>query len=167
MIVQKQYVGTYLAGAVEPCSVGVVTRMTDKDKPRGRHLKKQRSLPFSWGKAPGSGSGPFGAHLALAILVDALGETTEAIRLHQRFKFRVVVELEPQKSWVLTVEQVLATVDEIRAVETDKGIRENVKKASQEPRPVEHEGGRGVVAGSRVVWDTNSKGEKIFHHEDE
>lgn len=56
---------------------------------------------FEWGYP---GSGP--AQLAVAILVDALGDKERALKLHQSFK-RAVVEGLPQKGWSLSIEQVM------------------------------------------------------------
>lgn len=59
---------------------------------------------FEWGYA-----GPTSAQLALAILMDVLGDKPRAIGWHQSFKRDVIASL-PQDRWTLTAEQVLATV---------------------------------------------------------
>ena len=61
---------------------------------------------FEWGYG---GSGP--AQLALAILADHLGHDREAVRLHQSFKFQVVVTL-PREGWTLTSAQVERGIEE-------------------------------------------------------
>jgi hypothetical protein len=55
---------------------------------------------FEWGYA---GSGP--AQLALAILVDHLGDNEQALNLYQRFKWAVVAEL-PHREWILTSDEI-------------------------------------------------------------
>jgi hypothetical protein len=65
---------------------------------------------FEWGYA---GSGP--AQLALAILADALGDDQAALRLHQRFKFRIICALKRDSPWLLSQKQVLAAVKDIIA----------------------------------------------------
>ena len=49
------------------------------------------------------GSGP--AQLALALLADHLADDEQAVRLHQKFKFAVIVKL-PKRDWTLTSEQI-------------------------------------------------------------
>jgi hypothetical protein len=67
---------------------------------------------FEWGY---SGSGP--AQLALAILADALGSPTRALRLHQQFKWKVISGLERDASWSLSRAEVLKVVEEIEREE--------------------------------------------------
>lgn len=77
---------------------------------------RDHSTNFAWGYG---GSGP--AQLALAILADALDDDARAVRLHQRFKFDVIVGLEETQDWDLTHVAVLAAVgrlDELAAVQT-------------------------------------------------
>ena len=52
---------------------------------------------FEWGYG---GSGP--AQLALAILVDVTGNARQAVREHQKFKFRVIGRLERDREWTMT-----------------------------------------------------------------
>jgi len=66
------------------------------------------SWGFEWGYA---GSGP--AQLALAILADALGDDKLALRLHQRFKFRVISALPQSQEWRLSLSDVLTHVEAI------------------------------------------------------
>jgi len=65
---------------------------------------------FEWGYG---GSGP--AQLALALLADVLGDDYLAVRLHQRFKFRVVGRLPRHEDWTLDEETIRATVAEFQA----------------------------------------------------
>jgi hypothetical protein len=60
---------------------------------------------FEWGYA---GSGP--AQLALAILADVLRDDDRAVRLHQRFKFKVIAMLDRHKPWEITHRAVLRFV---------------------------------------------------------
>jgi hypothetical protein len=62
---------------------------------------------FEWGY---SGSGP--AQLALALLVDALGDRDRAVKLHQAYKARVVGVL-PQNEWTLTQIEILEVVKQL------------------------------------------------------
>ena len=62
---------------------------------------------FEWGYG---GSGP--AQLALALLVDCLGDDDQAVALCHPFKFAVVAKL-PHEGWTLTSEQIHATVAEL------------------------------------------------------
>ena len=55
---------------------------------------------FEWGYG---GSGP--AQLALALLADHLADDEKAVRLHQSFKFAVIIQL-PKKDWTLTSDQI-------------------------------------------------------------
>jgi hypothetical protein len=83
----------------------VVRVLEDGDS---RALKKRLDLfnhsptGFSWGYG---GSGP--AQLALALIADALGDDDIAVRLHQKFKFKVVGNLPRDTPWRLTQAQVL------------------------------------------------------------
>lgn|SRR5579885_1943873 len=63
---------------------------------------------FAWGY---SGSGP--AQLALAILVDALGDERWAERLHHEFKRRVVANWPPDADWTITSDEVRRIAREI------------------------------------------------------
>lgn len=65
---------------------------------------------FSWGYA---GSGP--AQLSLALLLDALGDKDRAVRLHQRFKFRVVAAWPKDEGWSITdteIKEICKELDE-------------------------------------------------------
>jgi hypothetical protein len=65
---------------------------------------------FEWGYG---GSGP--AQLALAILVDHLGDIRDALNLYQRFKWDVIAELPRSKTWTLTSDQIDQALERIRA----------------------------------------------------
>jgi Family of unknown function (DUF6166) len=89
-----------------------VVRVTKDGDSRALRLRLDISnhspTGFMWGYA---GSGP--AQLALAILADALGDDQAALRLHQRFKFRVICALKRDSPWLLSEKEVLAAVKEI------------------------------------------------------
>lgn len=79
---------------------------------------------FEWGYG---GSGP--AQLALALLIDVIGDPDEAEELYQRFKFDVVAALD-RDHWRLTSAEILGWVHrelerrweaEVRAVAGDVG----------------------------------------------
>jgi hypothetical protein len=63
---------------------------------------------FAWGY---QGSGP--AQLALAILADLLDDDDRAVRLHQKYKRRVIANLPQDQAWMLTANQVRMAVAEI------------------------------------------------------
>lgn len=65
---------------------------------------------FSWGYG---GSGP--AQLALALLVDFLGDEKQAEALYQHFKSRVIARLPMTEPWTLTAAQVAEHLDAIRS----------------------------------------------------
>lgn len=62
---------------------------------------------FEWGYG---GSGP--AQLALAILLDFLGDAISALRLHQAFKANVIAAL-PEDEWTLTGVEIAAALEMI------------------------------------------------------
>lgn len=65
---------------------------------------------FCWGY---EGSGP--AQLSLALLLDVLGDKERAVRLHQRFKRRVVARLAMDEPWELTTKQIMEHVEALEA----------------------------------------------------
>lgn len=77
-----------------------------------RSLKVWNHSPtgFAWGY---SGSGP--AQLALALLLDVLDNDDRAVRLHQRFKSRVIARLPMDDPWELTSEQIMEHVKQLEA----------------------------------------------------
>ncbi|MEJ0091329.1 MAG: DUF6166 domain-containing protein [Limisphaerales bacterium] len=83
----------------------------------GRSLRFRRDLrchspaEFEWSYG---GSGP--AQLALAILADHLGNDEEALNLHQRFKWAVIVGL-PRHYWTLTGQQIDEALQKLRKSE--------------------------------------------------
>lgn len=94
-----------------------VTRDGDSHVLRLRFdLSNHSPTGFEWGYG---GSGP--AQLALAILADALGDDNAALRLHQRFKFKVIGALKRDSPWLLTEKQVLAAVKEIICNDDNQG----------------------------------------------
>lgn len=70
---------------------------------------------FSWGYA---GSGP--AQLSLALLLDALGDKERAIRLYQRFKFRVVASWQRNKGWRITQDEIIRICNELEQNQKSK-----------------------------------------------
>jgi hypothetical protein len=70
-------------------------------------LNNHSPTGFEWGYA---GSGP--AQLALAILADALNDDERALRLHQKFKFKVITMLDRNAPWAITDHAVLQFVRE-------------------------------------------------------
>lgn len=73
---------------------------------------------FEWGYG---GSGP--AQLALALLAAELGDDGRALRLHQGFKWRMIVRLDRDEPWSLTsaaIRDVAAELEaELAAVEEE------------------------------------------------
>ena len=63
---------------------------------------------FCWGYG---GSGP--AQLALAILMDHLGDTERAKALYQDFKWKVIAKLPMDEDFTLTDEQIESAISEI------------------------------------------------------
>jgi hypothetical protein len=78
-------------------------------RPR-RDLFNHSPTGFEWGYG---GSGP--AQLALAILADALGDDERAVRLHQRFKFSVIGNLDRDVPWTISLAAVREHVARIEA----------------------------------------------------
>ncbi len=93
----KRYAGRREARAV------IVTVDGSPLKPR-LDLWNHSPTGFEWGYG---GSGP--AQLALALLVDCLGDEEEATRLHHAFKQAVVANL-PYLNWTLTEDQIRSIV---------------------------------------------------------
>lgn len=97
------------------CTV-VVQHQGDKQlEPLALRLDLDNHSPtgFEWGYA---GSGP--AQLALALLADALDDDTEAARLHQAYKWRVVCGL-PRPGFTLTSDEVKRVAAEIKLAAPD------------------------------------------------
>ncbi len=92
----KTYKGT------PDCSVIVCPDAGDSyELPWRLDLWNHSPTGLDWGY---SGSGP--AQCALALLADHLGNDREAVKRHQPFKWRVIVELPIDEPWELTSEQV-------------------------------------------------------------
>lgn len=72
------------------------------------YLRNHSPTGFEWGYA---GSGP--AQLALAILADHFGDSTNALALYQDFKFAVIAGL-PREGWKLTAHEISQAVQKIR-----------------------------------------------------
>jgi hypothetical protein len=86
---------------------------------------------FQWGYG---GSGP--AQLALAILLDYLGDKDEALRLHQPFKWAIIARLPKDKAWeidALTIEDFLRQHEvEAEREEDDEAVYWHNKKERPE-----------------------------------
>ena len=66
-------------------------------------LHDHATIRFGWGRGEGDP-----AQLSVALLADALGDDSRALRLQQRFKSQVVSNL--PKRWVMSRSRVLAYV---------------------------------------------------------
>ncbi len=99
---EKSYVGR--RNKADKCEVKVVQGHTTRNLPLARDVHNH-SQGFEWGYG---GSGP--AQLALAILVDCLGDAERARTLYQAFKFRVIGKL-PKQGWVIPESDVRKTVE--------------------------------------------------------
>ncbi len=97
------------------------------------------------------------SQLALALLANAMGDDRQALRLHQRFKYRTITGWERDAPWQITRDDILAVVTEIEEAERDPQIVAERRRVDREKPPVATEIGPGV-GGSPVVWD--SAGEK-------
>lgn len=131
-----------------------------------RPLDRLGRSAFAWGKPRtlSPGEGVCAALLARAILEDALGDGKEADALHKRFQFRTISGFDRDQPWSLTRAQVLDIVAEIRAVEHDRVIRQQLKTVALEAPPAEHESGRGIERP--IKWDTDDDGRRIPERED-
>ena len=87
----------------EPSTSTPLRQAATSSRPLPLHLELRNHSPtgFAWGYG---GSGP--AQLAVAILMDATGEPTLALRHHQEFKLRFVTGL--VNSWSITQIEVLS-----------------------------------------------------------
>lgn len=91
---------------------GVAHISVRDDRRSGKALNPRYDLAnhspdgFEWGYG---GSGP--AQAALAILADCLQDDERAMRLYQKFKWKVVAGLVQEEPWTLTDKEVIATVN--------------------------------------------------------
>jgi hypothetical protein len=69
--------------------------------PQRNDLANHSAAGFAWGYA---GSGP--AQLALALLAHHLNDDVEALRLHQLFKEAVIVSMDQEADWTLSVDNI-------------------------------------------------------------
>lgn len=119
----KTYKGIYEGkGTKRNIAVTVIEDEPDEEeeieKPLSPCLNIVNHSPtgFNWGY---HGSGP--AQLALAILVDYLGDKDKAYNLHQEFKQLVIANLKSAESWELTsrdIERALVKIYRKRFSET-------------------------------------------------
>ncbi len=99
---------------------------------------------FAWGiDQPGA------AQLAFALLFDALDNDGQAMRFHMRYKRRVLLALDKDRGWTLTLADVLAEVEAIK--EVDKLVQREQQRIAKEPPPVVSDRGQGVV------WDAEPR----------
>lgn len=98
----KHYRGFRNAGDVAVFAVDSQNNGTELDP--GPSLKVFNHSPdgFEWGYG---GSGP--AQLALAILMDYLGDSKRAVELHQRFKWEFIAQAD-KESFDISEEQINA-----------------------------------------------------------
>lgn len=96
------------SGHLDAEGAAVVT-VNGKRLPLRLKLRNHSPTGFAWGY---SGSGP--AQLALALLVDFLGDAEEALRLYQSFKARVVTRLPFNEPWTLSAQEVAEHVEALR-----------------------------------------------------
>lgn len=104
----------YTGKIINDGAIQDVDRVVVNDK--GKTLNLEASLRvvnhsptgFCWGYG---GSGP--AQLALAILMDHLGDVERAKSLYQDFKFKVIARLPMDEDFVLTNEQIESAISEI------------------------------------------------------
>jgi hypothetical protein len=102
---EKQYNGLRTA---DGCVVTVKNGRTRK-LPRKLGVANHSPTGFEWGYA---GSGP--AQLALALLCDVLGDDERALRLHQRFKVKVIAVI-TSSQWHMTEGYIRMIVAELEA----------------------------------------------------
>jgi hypothetical protein len=101
---EKSYVGR--RNKAGKCEVKIVFGDTTRNLPLCTRVWNH-ARGFEWSYA---GSGP--AQLALAILVDCLGDVERAKTLHQKFKCKVIAGL-PQQGWELPESIVKSTIETI------------------------------------------------------
>lgn len=100
------------------CSVRVIEHGDSRALRARTDIANHSPTGFEWGYA---GSGP--AQLALALIADVGGfSKASVLRLHQRFKFRVVARL-PREGWKLTADEVLAAIGAILIELDGKPVR--------------------------------------------
>jgi hypothetical protein len=151
-----------------PAAERMVVRYLDKDDPsdKGANLPlrddlAQHAPAFDWGKAMvgerESRALVVGAsQLALAICAHALADDARALKLHQRFKLRVMGGWLAGKAWAITAEEVATTCD---AIEADELTPQQKAEIERDKPVIEREGGRGVEGA--IVWDTDESGQRI------
>jgi len=105
----KKYIGILLENGSALVSI-IEDGIRPHPLPPRFDLDNHSPTGFAWGYG---GSGP--AQLALALLADALGDDKRALRLHQQFKWRVVLHLPTSTQWTLSAEQIRATSDDLDA----------------------------------------------------
>lgn len=119
---------TYMGIPGETPLVTVTDTATGKTTPlEGKH---------GWAKSIDAGN------TALRILVDHLGDETQAKVLHRRFMHRALVPLKPDQPWTLLGAQVAILLQEISANAAD--IAKVQDAVSHEVAPIADERGPGL-----------------------
>lgn len=72
--------------------------------------------------------------LALAILLDVLGDEKEAQKYYMRFKQRMIEPLDPNSAWSFSSLEVVACLTEIKV--DFEAMRVPMRMAAQEPTPI-------------------------------
>jgi hypothetical protein len=106
---------TYMG--VSQCEDGSGGQMVTVIGPNGSKMLNPRldlanksPTGFQWGFG---GSGP--AQLALALTADALQDDERALRIYQKFKFRVVGAWPMGQPWTITEAEIVKIVEELEA----------------------------------------------------
>lgn len=152
---------------------GPVVRYLDEDRPKthwrellGRQDLVHHADAFAWGYTfvPNTGTKmlPRGAsQLALALCAHALKDDERAIRLHQRFKKRVMEEWPENGNlpWRIEVDEICAACDALDEVEkeTARGRRAAV---SERVVPLSETGGQDFGKGP-AKWRTDENGKRL------
>ncbi len=121
----------------------------------------QHAEQFAWGKVmigerESKALVEGAAQLALAICAHALADDDRGLRLHQRFKLRVMTEWKAGEPWAISAEEVAAVCDKIEGDELTPQQRAAI---DNDKAVVERETGRGVE--SAIVWDTDEQGNRF------
>lgn len=128
-----------------PGDTPTVTVKLGEKKPTELKPAPGMSGGFNWGgKTPQDRmiTAPGEQRMALAILVDYFGDETRARRFYQRFKHRIVGNMNMGQPWSLTSDQIKVIVADIEQVET--GSSQAKRMVALEPSPVVSDGGKDI-----------------------
>ena len=95
---------------------------------------------FAWGQKVDTRGDQ--ARLALAMLIDLLGDEKEAAKYNQRLKYRLLYPLKPEESWEITGAEILGHVEDMKRIARETAPL--IKQMALEPAPVVNEGGQGI-----------------------